>query len=310
MMEDINIKINKVKNDIAERNVLEKKLNDFKKDCCNKEEELANLESQLKKELKDVENLKKLSLSSVMSTIMGNKGSKMEKEEQEYLMAKIKYDQCKSRVDLLKEDISSVETRLKSLADCETKYEDLLQIKIHLIDIDGDEVNKKKLINMEKEIDDCLSKAKELDESIVAGNDLANEIIRCKKVLDSAKNWGTIDLFGGDFISSMAKHNKVEEAQRHFTKISNLLSKFNKELKDVNINNLKFSTTSITFDIFFDNIFTDISVNNKINESYGDICKLQGNVERILYNLKEEQSKLNNFIVNKRRDYDEFVNSI
>ena len=88
------------------------------------------------------------------------------------------------------------------------------------------------------------------------------------------------------------------------------LDRFNKELRDININGLRFSTTSKTFDIFFDNIFTDIAVNNQINKSYNDICSLQRNVETVLKNIKENKRQLLNIVNIKRKEYEEFINNL
>lgn len=309
MLEDINKQINNIKDKVAKKHVLESKLNNLNKQFYKSESELKDLECKLQKELDDVENLKKLSLSSIMSTIMRNKDEKMEKEEKEYLMAKLEYDKCISKVNLLKLNINDINMRLQSLSDCENEYSNLLKRKVELINTYGDESNKNKLINLEREIDSYLREIKELDESIYSGNSLLSEIVETKKLLESAKTWGTLDLLGGDLISSLAKHKRVDEAQLHFTKVSNLLNSFNKELKDVNVNvsSLSFSSTSKTFDIFFDNIFTDISVNSQINKSYEDICDLQKKVSSILNNLEENKNKSNEMIIRKRNEYDEFI---
>ena len=310
MLEDINKHINDIKEEIAQKQVLENKLKDLNKELCKGKEELKELEYKLNKEFDDVEKLKKLSLSNIISTIMKNKDEKMEKEEKEYLMAKLEYDQCESKIKSLKVNINTTTSRLEDLSECENEYSNLLNRKIALFNIYGDEYNKNELINMEAEIDSYLKEIKELDESISVGNSLVSEIENTKKLLESAKAWGTLDLFGGDFISSLAKHQKVDEAQRHFSRTSNLLDRFNKELRDININGLRFSTTSKTFDIFFDNIFTDIAVNNQINKSYNDICSLQRNVETVLKNIKENKRQLLNIVNIKIKEYEEFINNL
>ena len=58
MIEDINKKINVVKNQMAEKKVLEEKLKDLNQNIVMNEYELRDLEENLKKELHDVENLK------------------------------------------------------------------------------------------------------------------------------------------------------------------------------------------------------------------------------------------------------------
>ena len=55
---------------------MEEKLKDLNQNIVMNEYELRDLEENLKKELHDVENLKKLSLSSFIYTIIGNKSLK------------------------------------------------------------------------------------------------------------------------------------------------------------------------------------------------------------------------------------------
>lgn len=310
MLRDINVKINQIKEQVAEKKVLEKNLVDLDENLKIYECELRGLEETLNKELNDVEKLNKLSLSSIMSTLMRNKEEKLEKEEKEYLMAKLKYDDCLSRLSSLKNSKIRIESRLTSLENCEKRYTELLDTKLSLINIYGNETQKNILLNMENELDNYLKEMKEIEESIYVGKVLYQEIGYTKEILQSAKNWGTIDLLGGDFISSMAKHEKIDEAQKQFTRVSNLLVNFNKELEDINMYSLNFSTSIKTFDIFFDNIFTDISVNSQINKSYDDICKLEKNVNSILINLKNDKGKLDQIIGNKKIEYAEFIESL
>ena len=149
MIEDINKKINVVKNQMAEKKVLEEKLKDLNQNIVMNEYELRDLEENLKKELHDVENLKKLSLSSFIYTIMGNKAEKMEKEEKEYLRAKLKYDDCNCRLKSLKENKLNLVNKLNDLDDCEKRYSELLDTKVALVNIYGSEEEKNKILKIE-----------------------------------------------------------------------------------------------------------------------------------------------------------------
>ncbi|MGL5692690.1 MAG: hypothetical protein ACRCXA_01340 [Peptostreptococcaceae bacterium] len=310
MLEEINIKLNNAKSEVAKKYVLENKLEDLKKELHKGEMQLRDLEESLRKEKRDVDNLKKVSLSNIMSTVMGNKAEKMEKEEREYVLAKIQYDNCFSKVRMLKSDINNVISRISKLRQYENEYASLLKEKIKLINILGDNITKAKIIEIEANIDSYLKEIKEIDESISVGSSLIYEIGQAKKLLSSAKNWSTFDLFGGDLLSSMAKHNKIDEAQNHFYKIANLLNSFNKELSDVNIVGITFSSTTKTFDIFFDNIFSDLAVDKHINQSYENLCSLERDVNRILGNLKINRVKLNSSVEYEKNKYDEFIKNI
>ena len=106
MLEEINIQIENAKKQVAQKHVLEKKLEELKKELYKSEKALNELETNLIKEKRDVDNLNKLTLSNLVSTVMGNKEEKIGKEEQEYIMAKIKYDGCKSEVNSIKSNIN------------------------------------------------------------------------------------------------------------------------------------------------------------------------------------------------------------
>ena len=62
------------------------------------------------------------------------------------------------------------------------------------------------------ELDNYLKEIKDIEESIGTGKALYQEIGYTKEILQSAKNWGTLDLLGGDFISLVVKHQKVDDA--------------------------------------------------------------------------------------------------
>jgi len=260
MLRDINEQINKIKEDLALKEVLEGKSEKLEIQLEIDEKELKELETCLKKEHKDVEKLENISLANLIATLMKNKDEKLEKEQHEYLMAKIKYDDHRSKVALLKENIISVKNRLDSLRNCENEYRKLLNKKLEIIKINGQGNGNIKLSEVEMKIDKTLRGEKEVEEAEIAGEALLREIKAAESSLNTARNWGIWDIAGGDLLSSIAKHNKINEAEEHFRKVSNLLIRFNKELGDVRLESISFSSTTIAFDIFFDNIFTNFSL--------------------------------------------------
>ncbi|MEG0132604.1 MAG: hypothetical protein RSA29_06670 [Clostridium sp.] len=310
MLKDINSQINKVKENLASKHVLEGKLSKMKIQLEADEKELKELKSNLKKEHRDVEKLEKLSLANLIATVMKNKDEKLEKEEHEYLMAKIKYDDQSAKIALLGENIINIQDRLDILKDCESEYRVLLNKKLSIIKAQGKADERIRLAELECEIDEILRAEKEIEEADAIGRNLLWEVKSAEKSLEGAKSWGIWDIAGGDLISSMAKHGKINEAEEHFRKVSNLLRRFNKELGDVSIESISFSSTTMAFDLFFDNIFTDFSVQNKINDALNNIVALRQRVEDILNKLSNEREDLRVSILNKRREYDTFVEQL
>lgn len=310
MIKEINEKLIKLKEEIVLKKILDKKLKNLSLQLEKDKSELYELEVNLKKEYKDVEKLKKLSFASILATVMSNKDEKLEKEQQEYIMAKIKYDEFSSKLELLKENIESIKSRLETLKYCENEYKALLNKKLELIKLYGDQDKKVKLSKIEEEIEKMLLEKKEIEEAESAGKDLLRTANLAKDSLNSAKNWGIFDIAGGDMLSSIAKHNKINEAEAQFRRVSTLINRFNKELGDIQFEGLSFSTTTIAFDIFFDNIFTDFSVQNKINSSLDNIRNLIRRVEEILATLNSKKVSINSRISNLRKDYDSIIESI
>lgn len=310
MIKEINEKLIKLKEEIVLKKILDKKLKNLSLQLEKDKSELYELEVNLKKEYKDVEKLKKLSFASILATVMSNKDEKLEKEQQEYIMAKIKYDEFSSKVELLKENIESIKFRLETLKYCENEYKALLNKKLELIKLYGDQDKKVKLSKIEEEIEKMLLEKKEIEEAESAGKDLLRTANLAKDSLNSAKNWGIFDIAGGDMLSSIAKHNKINEAEAQFRRVSTLINRFNKELGDIQFEGLSFSTTTIAFDIFFDNIFTDFSVQNKINSSLDNIRNLIRRVEEVLATLNSKKVSINSRISNLRKDYDSIIESI
>lgn len=50
---------------------------------------------------------------------------------------------------------------------------------------------------------------KEKREAIEAGRRALNSLQAAKENLNSAKNWGLVDMFGGGFFTTMLKHSRI-----------------------------------------------------------------------------------------------------
>ncbi|MBX9135931.1 MULTISPECIES: hypothetical protein [unclassified Clostridium] len=292
MLEKLNRKIQKLKNDVTLKKILDEEILRLEEKVKLNEEKLYSLERQQIKEKRDVDKLNKISISNIIATLLNNKEDKLEKEEKEYLLAKLKYDELLSSINILKEDLANEKNRLISLGNCEEEYNELIKEKVNFIKTYGDKEVREKLSNIDNEIDDLIKESKEIEEAYSVGRRLLIEVNEAEEELRGAKNWGIFDIAGGDLISTIAKHNKINNANDKFEKIVHLISKFNKELGDINLNNVSFSAATMTLDLFFDNIFTDILVQNKINDLINNMESLKRRVESIMRNLQERYDNL------------------
>ena len=76
---------------------------------------------------------------------------------------------------------------------------------------------------------------KEKREAIDAGNRALRSLRTARENLNSAKNWGLVDMFGGGFFSTMLKHSKMDQAKENMEQAKYDLRNFSRELNDVNM---------------------------------------------------------------------------
>lgn len=295
MLKDLNEKIKECRENMALKETLEKRNLSLENELDNKEKELLELEKSLNKELNDVQKLKSLSFSNLISNILRNKDEKLEKEEREYLEAKLKYDNFKFKVEKLRYDVEENNNRLGQLINIEGKYKDLISEKRELVKKFNLNI-RDEIIEIENEIKDLLSNKTEISEALREANNCLMISEETLKSLRSANNWGIYDIVGGGMISSAIKHNRIDDAKTYMERLSYSVDRLNKELGDVDTSifneGLNISGFSYTFDIFFDNIFSDFSVQGEINDSLYKIEDFHNNVLNLIRKLEEKENSI------------------
>ena len=73
----------------------------------------------------------------------------------------------------------------------------------------------------------------EIYEAIDAGERALMSLKEAQQYLNSAGTWGLFDMFGGNLITGLMKHSKINNASRAIEDARYDLRKFQKELKDV-----------------------------------------------------------------------------
>ena len=285
MLKDLNEKIEECRENMALKEILEKRNLSLENELNSKEKELGELEKRLNKELKDVQKLKSLSFSNLIANILRNKDEQLEKEEREYLEAKLKYDNFKFKVEKLRYDVEENNNRLGELSNIESRYKDLINEKRDLVKKFNLNI-RDEIIEIEKEIKNLLSNKTEISEALREANNCLMISEETLKALKSAKNWGIYDI----------KHNRIDDAKTYMDRLSYSVDRLNKELGDVDTSifneGLNISGFSYTFDIFFDNIFSDFSVQGEINDSLYKIEDFRNKVLNLIRKLEEKENSV------------------
>lgn len=108
----------------------------------------------------------------------------------------------------------------------------------------------------------------ELEEAIVAGERALGSLNEAKRYLNSAGNWGLLDIFGGNTFSGLFKHMKISKANNCLYQAKADLSRFRKELDDIDdyLPDFEVGGFLVFADFFFDGLLADIFVQSKISE--------------------------------------------
>lgn len=291
-MKSLDERLTEVKEDIRHKQKLEKDLLQIKESLAAEREKYANLKKQLLKEGRDVEKLEGLSLSGLFLTILGSKEAQLEKERQEYLAAKLRYDECRSEIDALEGKERDTIKQLALLEGLEAKYRELLAEKEAVI-LSGQGGQARLLLELSEELGELKANQKELQEAIEAGNHALLQLKKVQDSLGSAQGWGVWDILGGGLIATAIKHSRIDDARQHVHSAQQALHWFIRELKDVNPH----LQTDITIDIggfatfadyFFDGLIMDWIVQSRINESLNNVNNLVRGVSHTLRNLQQE----------------------
>ena len=106
--------------------------------------------------------------------------------------------------------------------------------------------------------------------------------------LDKAKNWGFWDLLGGGGLSGLIKRDKIYKANQKLDQLRLYLMDVQKELGDVNLTltNIPDSNSDFMLDIVFDNIFTDLRVQDEVKTTYQEVTRLKAEVLTVLHKVQ------------------------
>ena len=302
MFEEINNKISEAKEKLRAKQKLEGILAQTKE----------SLKEQENKEEKDVKRLEALSITGLFYSILGSKEKQLEKERQEYLAAKLKYDECCNAVSILEKEVYAYEEKLREYNNLDLDYDFLIKYKESLIMDNNDNITHN-LIELMDEVSDYELELKEIREAITAGGRAEKALQNVLNSLESASSWGKWDMLGGGFLVTAEKHSKIDEAKEYLYYAQSLLRAFKRELSDVELpaNNININLGSFeTFaDYFFDGLISDWIVQSKINSSLYEAHSIQNSVKNILDMLAQRYTNLGKELVLKKEKIKSMIES-
>ena len=297
-MEVFDGKLRQLQEDMARKRRLQKQMADLESRKKQLEVREAQLREIREREQGEVEQLEGRSLSKFFLLITGKLEDQLTQERREAAEAAVRHDALVRELEDVNASISDIRRELNGkLYSVEMVYERTLQEKKEAMLASGDPLAQR-LIELEEQIGNLGIQKKELQEAIDAGNYALRIAASIQSSLSSAENWGTWDMMGGGgMISHMAKHSHLDEAQGKVESLQKALGRFRTELADVKIAaNLTVNIEGFArfADYFFDGLFVDWAVQDRIRNASGQVYEVRRKVELALgklENMKEETER-------------------
>lgn len=238
-------------------------------DLAEADTDAAKLETTLADEQKDVRRYEK-GVWAFLYDIFADREARLTKEQQEALAAEAKYAEAATMRDRLRQEVASLGTRIEALAGADKELAIAREMKrAALVAIGGPAADELDGITAQLGTTDAELRA--VEEAIAAGNTAQVALTQLAEALGSARNWGRADILTDSFLISWQKRNKLDEAHNLAGVAQAEISVFRRELADVGVG-LEAEVAGLAdhhrfLDTWFDNIFSDFSVQDRIKDA-------------------------------------------
>ncbi|HEY8422545.1 MAG TPA: hypothetical protein VIL05_12540 [Thermoclostridium sp.] len=286
--------LKEIRNNIAVLPVLRERAENLRERIREAKREVGMLLEKYEKECLDVEQLKNSSFSAFLLKIVGKYEGRLEKEEQEIIAAKLEYDRAYQKVGELEKELGELENRIIDLKKQELIYETEVKKREQMLLSQMDTEKSKQYMKLEQEREFIQRQIVEINEAIQAANRARITARTVMEHLESAENWATYDVwFKGGIISHMAKYDHIDQAEADFNRLSSQLRDLRKELSDINVYEApglaEIDSATRAIDFWFDNIFTDLSVRNRIRDNMDQVRNVYGKLARVITNIESRR---------------------
>lgn len=244
--------------------------------CETLRTEIAELERLAAKEQRDVQRLQRTSLASIVAAIRGNQEDKLAREQAEAGAVVVRLQGHRQRLVQLDLHLQANGLELAGLQGAGEDYQGALDAKERAVHESGGELSAE-LTAIASEYGDLLAALREHEEAVAEGTEADQAAVAMLDRLEDASGMATLDLIGGGLLTDVIEHGELEGAQRLGWQVQERLDRFAAELHDLGIvvdPKAPKVDTSAFMDVFFDNMFTDLAMHDRIDQTKKAVVQL------------------------------------
>ncbi|MBC9225196.1 hypothetical protein GL325_02555 [Aeromicrobium sp. 636] len=242
--------------------------------------------AKLEQEKSDVAELESFSMARILAGLRGTRDVDLSREQAEYLAAQYATSDAEARLAAARREVIDRETRLDAIGDLEARRVELLNQRERELAADpGSLAVSTELTELAARQGVLEAEVVQLQEAITAASQASEALREASLHLGNAGSWATYDtFFGGGLVADLAKHNRLDKAGELMHRADAALAHLSAELADVRVDavgSVGVTELARTFDIWFDNIFSDLQVRGRIHDAAARVDGLLRDVESV-----------------------------
>lgn len=288
--EEIQARLEQTARAVQEKTALEQRLAGAGQYLAAQQQRVAELRATLQREDEDVERLESFSPARIWATLKGSRDGDLEREAAERDAARYAVAEAEARREAAERDCASLREQLRLLGDVDAEYDRALAEKDAWVRANDSEAARE-LADIAQRRGALVAQDEEAREAHAAGVAALGHLRDAERLLGSAGSWSTWDAFGGGgLLTDMMKYQRLDEATAVLRNADLALAGFSRELADVGmgaVGGVDIDSMTRTFDVFFDNIFSDMAVRSRIQQAHARVGAALSAVQRALATLEE-----------------------
>jgi hypothetical protein len=244
----------------------------------------------------DVAALETFSMTRVLAGLRGSRDTDLDRERAEVTAAQYAAAEADARAATEQREVASLTERLAAYGDLAARRTELLARRE--AEVRGDPAHadtSARLTALADRLGELVAQRTQLGEADAAGREAHAMLQQTAQHLGSAGSWATYDtFFGGGLVADLVKHDKLDRAAVLMRQADAALVRLSSELADVGIEavgDIGISSMTRALDVWFDNIFSDWQVRDRIARAGERVQRLLGEVGQVGQELVRRQQQ-------------------
>ncbi|MFG2057519.1 hypothetical protein ACGFI9_26215 [Micromonospora sp. NPDC048930] len=243
---------------------------------------VAALCERLDTEQADVDRLAGLTLSGVIAALRGDRADALARERAEVDAVRLRLAEAERVLAALRDESARTQSRRRRLATAPGEYAALLDERERLL-AGSDDPRRPRLLELADLRGRLTVEHRELTDAVRAARNAESALHHLRELLSRATDWSAYDAMGGGLVTSMVKHEILDEAAAASARVDRTLAVLRTELAEVPgagpaAPGVAVDDLTRFTDVWLDNVVADVLVLRRVERSLGEVARSLGEV--------------------------------